>query len=112
MAETRLLNVGTGIATDPAALPAMERAVCLYFVQRPDMATTATTFKRLEKHVSYTYGSMKKNPPLRSIELGVLQREPTKDGYIYRSVLDATLQAKFGALPPDESQQRVIGALS
>jgi hypothetical protein len=87
----------------------MERAVCLYFVQRPDMATT---FKRLEKHVSYTYGSMKKNPPLRSIELGVLQRESSKDGYIYRSVLGATLQAKFGALPPDESQQRVIGALS
>jgi hypothetical protein len=95
--------------SDLAALPAMERAVALYFVQRPDMTTT---FKRLEKHVQYTYSSMKKNPPLRSIELGVLQRESTKDGYIYRSVLDATLQAKFGALPPDELRQRVIGALS
>lgn len=95
--------------SDLAALPAMERAVALYFVQRPDMATT---FKRLEKHVQYTYGSMKKNPPLRAIELGVLQRESAKDGYVYRSVLDTTLQAKFAALPPDELRQRVIGALS
>lgn len=99
--ETFLLDLG--------ALPAMERAIALYFVQRPDVATT---FKRLEKHVQYTYGSMNKNPPLRAIELGVLQRESTKDGYVYRSVLDTTLQAKFAALPPDELRQRVIGVLS
>lgn len=94
---------------DINALPAIERAISLYFSQRPDVAMT---LKKLERYIKYSYNSMKRNPPLRAIELGILHRENSKDGYIYKSVLDATLQSKFGALPHDEIRQKIIEALS
>mgnify|MGYP000353685902 CR=1 FL=1 len=62
---------------------------------------------RLAAWIGYSEGTLRRNPPLRLVEMGIIERTRRSDGYHYKASLDAFVRREFEKYMPDIGEREL-----